>query len=71
MPLAYLRKVSTATLPLEIVSTADIDLLRILKAAGYVKVAIPNTSKGRDTYGHQAPAFLLQITDKGRAALSK
>lgn len=70
MPLDYLRKVQNATLPLEVVSMADIDLLRVLRAAGYVEAAIPKPSKGRDTYGHQGPAFLLRITDEGRTALA-
>ncbi|RYE41602.1 MAG: hypothetical protein EOP24_36115 [Hyphomicrobiales bacterium] len=70
MPLDFLRKVQHAQLPLSVPDSHGIECLAVLEAAGYVKAAIPKPSKGRDTYGHQEPAFLLQITDLGRQAIS-
>lgn len=71
MPLDFLRKVQHAQLPLSVPDSHGIQCLAVLKAAGYVKAAIPKPSKGRDTYGHQEPALLLQITDRGRKALNE
>ena len=42
MPLEFLREIETGTLPRQVTETGDIDLLRLLSAAGMVEADLPD-----------------------------
>lgn len=60
MPVELLKAIANKPLPLTITDPADIDKLRVLRAAGHVVVLLP--SPGSD----QAFARVLHVTPKGR-----
>lgn len=62
MPVELLRAIASKSLPLTITDPAEIDKLRVLRAAGHVvaMLPLPNTD--------QAFARVLHITQKGRHA---
>jgi hypothetical protein len=65
MPLELLREIAKKTLPLDVDNTADIDKLRVLHAAGHVKVEFADPSS------QNQHAKVLAITAEGRAALQR
>ena len=65
MPLELLQKFSKEALPLTVTDIAEIDKLRVLKAAGLVVVRLPSPTVRKQF------ARVLSITPKGQEALSK
>ena len=63
MPLEFLREIETGTLPRQVTETGDIDLLRLLSAAGMVEADLPDV-EGSGT------ATVRRITGLGRAWLA-
>ena len=64
MPIEYLREISRLQLPLTVRDEANIDKLRILRAADLVLVMFP------DQIEHIQSATLLEITQKGKEVLA-
>ncbi len=64
MPLELLYKMSQSPLPATITDVADIDKLRVLRAAGHISVLLPHL-KAKKPF-----ARVLAITKEGREALS-
>jgi hypothetical protein len=65
MPVELLKAIATKPLPLTITDPAEIDKLRVLRAAGHVVAMMP--MPGTD----QAFARVLHITRKGRYAVAE
>jgi len=63
VPLEFLREIETGTLPKQVTKTGDIDLLRLLSAAGMVEADLPDVA-GSGT------ATVRRITGLGRAWLA-
>ena len=63
MPYEYLREIAQSSLPMTIEEQANIDKLRILRAADLVSVMLPNPLSGIQY------ARVLAITPKGRDVL--
>jgi len=68
-PLALLRRLSSAKLPLHLDTTDQLQEVIELKQLGWIRAAIPSPNKGRDTYGLQDPPMVLAITPAGHAVL--
>ena len=64
MPIEYLREISRLQLPLTVRDEANIDKLRILRAADLVLVMFP------DQIENIQSATLLEITQKGKEVLA-
>lgn len=64
MPFEYLRELAQAKLPLTVDNEADIDKLRVLRAAELVTVTLPSPATVPQL------ARVDAITPKGRAVLS-
>ena len=62
MAYELLRKIVGASLPMTLSSSADIENLRILRDAGYVKADLP-------PQGRPASAVVTALTPLGRTAL--
>jgi hypothetical protein len=69
MPFEYLREIAQTQLPLTVDQEANIDKLRVLRAADLVSVMLPSTT----TTTADAPQFarVLAITPKGRQMLAQ
>lgn len=65
MPVELLKVIATKPLPLTITDPAEIDKLRVLRAAGHVVAMMPRP--GTD----QPFARVLHITRKGRYAVAE
>ena len=65
MPFEYLREIAQAELPMTVEQEANIDKLRVLRAADLVSVMLPSTSGDAQQF-----ARVLAITPKGRQMLS-
>lgn len=67
MPFEYLREIAQTQLPLTVDQEANIDKLRVLRAADLVSVMLPSTTTA------DAPQFarVLAITPKGRQMLAQ
>lgn len=65
MPLELLQDLATQTLPRVIDDPADVDKLRILRAAGYVNAEMPSPAPGSAA----GQARVLGITARGQAWL--
>lgn len=63
MPLELLRQLAGRQLPLTVTDTADIDKLRVLRAAGHVAVLLPGLDQDTPF------ARVLAITPEGCLAL--
>lgn len=63
MPFEYLREIAKASLPMTVEEEANIDKLRVLRAADLVSVMLPNPLSGVQY------ARVLAITPKGREVL--
>lgn len=70
MCMTLLRTLADAKLPLTIADQALIDRLRLLDAVGYVKAFIPAVHVDCDNCARQDPAVALEVTPRGRKALS-
>lgn len=70
MCMDLLRKLAQARLPLTEDDPAMIDRLRVLEAAGHIKVLIPPVHVDCDHCMRQPPATVLEITPQGHRALS-
>lgn len=66
MPFEYLREIAQTQLPLTVDQEANIDKLRVLRAADLVTVMLPGVEAGRQQF-----ARVLAITPKGRAMLAQ
>jgi len=69
MPMELLRQLAKQQLPLALYAPADLDRLRVLRAAGFVEALIPpvETLEG-GAHVHKA-AQVLCVTPEGRRAL--
>jgi hypothetical protein len=67
MPFEYLREIAQTQLPLTVDQEANIDKLRVLRAADLVSVMLPSTT----TAEAQQFARVLAITPKGRQMLAQ
>lgn len=65
MPFEYLREIAQTPLPLTVEQEANIDKLRVLRAADLVSVMLPSTSADSPQF-----ARVLAITPKGRQMLA-
>jgi hypothetical protein len=65
MPVELLREIAKKPLPLVVDDAADIDKLRVLRAAGHVEVVLPDPSSPSQS------AQVLAITPEGLAALKE
>lgn len=63
MPLEYLQEIETGTLPKQVKKTGDIDLLRLLSAAGMVEADLPDVESS-------GTATIRRVTGFGRAWLA-
>lgn len=70
MCMNLLRKLAQARLPLTEDDLATIDRLRVLEAAGHIRVLIPPVHVDCDHCMRQPPATVFEITPNGRRALS-
>lgn len=70
MCMNLLKKIATARLPCTEGDSAVIDRLRVLEAAGHIKVLIQPVHADFDHCLRQPPAIVLEITPCGRSALS-
>lgn len=70
MCMNLLGMLADAKLPLTITDKALIDRLRMLDAMGYVKAFIPAVHVDCDNCARQDPAIALEVTPRGRKALS-
>lgn len=70
MCMNLLGMLAGAKLPLTIADKALIDRLRVLDAMGYVKAFIPAVHVDCDNCARQDPAIALEVTPRGRKALS-
>lgn len=66
MPFEYLREIAQAELPLTVDQEANIDKLRVLRAADLVSVLLPSATSETQKF-----ARVLAITPKGRQMLSE
>ena len=71
MCMELLRKLANSTLPVRVRDTSQIDLVRVLDAAGCVVALIPPAHIDPDDCERQDPATVLKITAHGRRALSR
>ena len=69
MPMELLRRLASQELPAALYAPADLDCLRVLRAADLVEALIPpvETLEG-GAHVHKA-AQVMRITSKGRSAL--
>lgn len=70
MNMEFLQKLADAQLPLTLLKKGEIEILRELDAAGYVKAFIPPVHVDCDDCTRQGPAVVLEITARGRRLLS-
>ncbi|AVQ85679.1 hypothetical protein C4F17_32330 [Variovorax sp. PMC12] len=70
MCMALLRKLASVRLPYTEADPAMIDRLRVLEAAGHIRVLIPPVHVDCDHCMRQPPATVLEITPQGRRVLS-
>ena len=68
MPMELLRQIAVETLPYTVYAPAEIDKLRVLRAAELVTAFIPPVESLPHGESHK-PARVLAITAKGRQAL--
>ncbi len=68
MPMELLRELATGTLPRVLSDPANIDKLRVLRAAGLVSADMPEMTGSGEVVRQ---ATCLSITDKGRQALAE
>ncbi|MFS2203191.1 hypothetical protein [Variovorax sp. Varisp36] len=68
--MALLRKLATAKLPCTEAALATIDRLRVLEAAGHVKVRIPPAHVDCDDCLRQDAATVFEITSRGWKTLA-
>ena len=61
MAYELLRRIVASDLPLTLTLRSDIETLRVLRDAGYVRAQIP--------LSREAPAVVVELTPLGRAAL--
>jgi hypothetical protein len=69
MPMELLRQIAKQPLPYTIYAPAEIDKLRVLRAAELVTAFIPPAEALRHGCESHKPAQVLTITAKGRHAL--
>ena len=69
MPMDCLRRIAERDLPCSIYDLAEIDKLRVLRAAGLIQAFIPLPDRLNRGQMCQKAAQVLAITQKGREAL--
>ena len=70
MPMELLRRLADQELPAALYAPADIDRLRVLRAAGLVTALIPPVETLEGGAQMHKAAQVLCITEKGRRALA-
>ncbi|MBH2008216.1 MAG: hypothetical protein I8H71_00815 [Xanthomonadaceae bacterium] len=65
MPMELLKELAETSLPATFTKTADVDKLRVLRAAGLIAAMLPSPG------ALSGFARVLTITAKGKAALSE
>jgi len=70
MPMELLKRLADIDLPVALYAPADIDRLRVLRAAGLVEALIPPVETLEGGAHLHKTAQVLCITDKGRIALA-
>jgi hypothetical protein len=68
--LELLRRLVATTLPAKLHTIEEIEAAGRLKDRGFIDVAIPPKSKGKESYGQQEPAIVRAITSRGNQAAS-
>lgn len=71
MCMDMLRELANSQLPLRVVDTSQIDLVRVLDAAGCIVALIPPAHVDPDDCERQDPATVLEITAHGQKKLSR
>ena len=71
MCMDMLQKLANAELPFMVADPAQIDKVRLLDAAGHIKAFVPPVHVDLDNCARQDPAMVLEITGRGRKALSQ
>lgn len=71
MSMEFLRVIAEQKLPYVIHTTADIDRLRVLRAAELVTAFIPPSDRAPDARAIRQLAQVESITAKGKLALNK
>ncbi|MDP9606672.1 hypothetical protein ABL840_11865 [Variovorax sp. NFACC27] len=71
MSMEFLRAIAEQKLPYVIHTPADIDRVRVLRAAELVTAFIPPSDRAPDVRAIQQLAQVESITAKGRLALNK
>lgn len=69
MCMNLLKKLAATKLPCTVPDAGKIDRLRVLDAAGRIKVLIPAVRVDCDDHTRQAPAIVLEITASGWKSL--
>ena len=69
MCMNQLRKLAASKLPYTEADPTAIDRLRVLEAAGHIRVLIPPTHVDCDDRMRQGAAIVFEITSRGREAL--
>lgn len=70
MPMDCLRRIAERELPFDVYDIAEIDNVRMLRAAGLVMAFLPPPDHLPQGEVSQKPARVLAITAKGREALA-
>jgi len=70
MCMTLLRKLAASKLPCTEYDPAAIDRLRVLEAAGHIRVLIPSARLDCDDCMRQGAAIVFEITSRGRHVLS-
>lgn len=71
MSTELLQMLANMKLPFTVVDSAQIDMVRVLDAAGCIKVLIPTAHVDCDNCTRQDPATVIEITPFGRRALNQ
>ncbi|WP_070062706.1 hypothetical protein [Variovorax boronicumulans] len=71
MAMNLLKQIAGSRLPVSFYRTADIDQVRVLRAAGLVVALVPAPSNSLTLSGSPSAAQVLAITQKGREELAK
>ncbi|MCR6478179.1 hypothetical protein NU688_18605 [Variovorax sp. ZS18.2.2] len=69
MTVEFLRHLAKQSLPCQVHTPSEINMLSVLRAAGLVMAFIPSTEVIRHGATGSKAATMLAITDKGRLAL--
>ncbi len=71
MPMELLRQLEGCRMPVAVREPADIDKLRVLRAAGLVVALFPVSARALEPAGEPGAALVLALTRQGREALAQ